>query len=86
MKKHTRSLLEELSSIGKRTSTFDDHLIEANASNLITSCINVLEKINEHYDPDTASDLQRKFMNSIRTGDVKKFQRSMQRIIESKNK
>ena len=84
MKKTTRSLLQELTDISKRDSSFDDHLIEAKCSNLIISCVNILEKIGNSYEPEVAADLQRKFMNSIRAGDPKKFTLSMDRIIESK--
>jgi|TARA_B110000858_G_scaffold193969_1_gene247519 hypothetical protein len=84
MKKATRSLLEELTDLTKRDSSFDDHLIESKCNNLIIGCINILEKIGESYDPEVAADLQRKFLNSIKAGDPKKFKRSIERIIESK--
>jgi hypothetical protein len=84
MKKATRSLLQELTDISKRDTTFEDHLIEAKCNNLIIGCINILEKISESYEPEVAADLQRKFLNSIKAGDPKKFKRSIERIIESK--
>jgi hypothetical protein len=86
MKKTTRSLLQELTDISKRDSSFEDHLIESKCNNLIVSCVNILEKISETYEPEVSADLQRKFLNSIRSGDPKKFKRSMERIIESKKK
>lgn len=84
MKKRTRSILEELNSIGLRRDA--DHLVEATASNLIESAINLLNKINSTYDADTAAELERRFLNSIRSGDPRKFKRSMQKVIESKRR
>lgn len=82
MRKKTRSILEELNSIhGKRD---NEHLIDSTANNIIESSINLLTRIHEHYDIKTASELERRFINSIKSGDPKKFRRSMQKIIEGK--
>jgi DNA-binding GntR family transcriptional regulator len=83
MKKRTRSILEELNNLGRQKN--NDYLIDATASNIIESSINLLNRINDVYDEDTASELERRFINSIKSGDPKKFRRSMARIIESKN-
>lgn len=83
MKKRTRSILEELNNLyGNRDS---DRLIETSANNIIESAINLLGRIHSTYDTETASELERRFLNSIKAGDSKKFRRSMQKIIESKN-
>lgn len=83
MKKRTRSILEELNNVhGSRDS---QRLIESTANNIIESSINLLSRIHEHYDIETAAELERRFINSIRSGDPRKFRRSMQKIIESKN-
>jgi hypothetical protein len=82
MKKHTRSILAELNNIGMKKD--NDLLIETTASNIIESSINLLNRINDIYDAETAGELERKFINSIKSGDTKKFKRSMGRIIESK--
>ena len=82
MKKRTRSILQELNNLGLSKS--NDHLIEATANNIIESAINLLNRINEQYDEITASELERRFLNSIRTGDPRKFKRSIDRIIENK--
>jgi hypothetical protein len=84
MKKRTRSILEELNNLHNKRD--NERLIDSTANNIIESSINLLSKIHETYDIETASDLERRFLNSIRTGDPKKFKRSMQRIIEAKNK
>tara|TARA_B100000925_G_C21959553_1_gene452743 strand:+ start:123 stop:380 length:258 start_codon:yes stop_codon:yes gene_type:complete len=83
MKKRTRSILQELSNIGTRTHS--DLLIETTANNIIESSINLLNTINNNYDVETASELERRFLNSIRTGDPRKFKRAITKIIESKN-
>ena len=82
MKKRTRSILEELNNLGMAKD--NDHLIESSASNIIESAINLLNRISEQYDDVTANELERRFINSIKSGDPKKFKRSMGKIIESR--
>ena len=82
MKKRTRSILEELNSI-HRTSD-NDALIQSTGHNLIESSINLLNRITESYPADTASELERRFINSIRSGDPRKFKRGVDRIEEAK--
>lgn len=83
MKKHTRSILQELSNIG--TKNHSELLIETTANNIIESSINLLNTINQNYDVETASELERRFINSIRTGDPRKFKRAINKIVENKN-
>jgi len=82
MKKRTRSILEELNSLNLSRDT--DRMIESSASNIIESAINLLNRIGNTYDEATASELERRFLNSIRSGDPKKFKRGIQKVIESK--
>jgi hypothetical protein len=82
MKKYTRSILEELSNIDR--SSNKDLLIETSASNIIESAINLLNRISHTYDETTASELERRFINSIKTGDPRKFKRGISKIIEGK--
>ena len=82
MKKRTRSILQELNTVGRSRNS--DYLIETTASNIIESAINLLNRIAETYDDATANELERRFLNSIRTGDPRKFKRVMTKIIESK--
>jgi hypothetical protein len=75
MKKKTKSLLEELNSIDVK---YDDtYLVEQTALNLITSVRNLITLINETYDEETSQDLEKRLMNSIRSGDEKKFLRGI---------
>lgn len=83
MKKRTRSILQELNTVGR--SRNNDHLIESTGNNIIESAINLLNRIAETYDDETANELERRFLNSIRTGDARKFKRTMHKIMESKN-
>ena len=82
MKKRTRSILEELNSLNRDRD--NDLLIETTANNIIESAINLLNRINDVYEEETAIELERRFINSIKNGDPRKFRRSMQKVIESK--
>lgn len=84
MKKRTRSILEELNNIGKQRDS--DLLLETTGANIIESAINLLNRISNSYDETTAAELERRFFNSIKSGDPRKFKRSMDKIIESKHK
>lgn len=82
MKKRTRSILEELNSLNLTRDP--DRMIEASASNIIESAINLLNRISATYDEETAGELERRFLNSIKSGDPKKFKRGIDKVIESK--
>jgi hypothetical protein len=82
MRKSTRSILQELSDVGLSRDT--EHVIESRGSNIIQSAINLLEMIRENYDIETAAELERRFLNSIKGNDVSKFKRGIKRIQESK--
>ena len=83
MKKQTRSILEELNNLGLNRD--NDRLIEATANNIISSSINLINTLNSTYDAQTASELERRFLNSIKSGDPRKFKRGIQKIIERKS-
>jgi hypothetical protein len=82
MRKSTRSILQELSDVGLSRDT--EHVIESRGSNIIQSAINLLEMIRESYDVETAAEMERRFLNSIKAADVTKFKRGIKRIQESK--
>jgi|TARA_B110000977_G_C10626588_1_gene318403 hypothetical protein len=83
MKKRTRSILDELNDLGRQHNS--DRLIESSANNIIESSINLLNKISSTYDETTAGELERRFINSIKSGDPRKFKRGITKVIESKN-
>ena len=83
MRKGTRSILQELNNIGIARDT--DLIIENRGSNIIQSAINLLELIRENYDIETAAELERRFINSIKGSDPAKFKRGIKKIQENKN-
>ena len=77
MKKKTRSILEELDSLYIER---DRRLvIENRAANIIANAIRLLEQIDEEFDAETAENLNRKFLNAIRTKNAGKFSRSVRK-------
>jgi hypothetical protein len=83
MRKSTRSILTELSDLG--VSRNKDLVIESRGSNLIESAINLITLIREHYDLETAAELERRFINAIRTQEPAKFKRGIKKIQEGKH-
>ena len=82
MRKRTRSILEELSNLHRVERS--DEFVQSTGVNIIESAINLLSKVHETYDAKTASELERRFLNSIRAGSSKKFKVGVDKIIESK--
>jgi hypothetical protein len=83
MKKSTRSILQELSDLSVNRSK--DSVIESRGSNLIESAINLLSLIRENYDLETSAELERRFINAIRTAEPAKFKRGIKKIQESRD-
>lgn len=77
MQKKTRSLLEELESIGSNRDM--SHVIENRAHNIITSAINLIELINRHYDKNTSELLEKKLLSSIKGKDQNRFSKSLRK-------
>lgn len=77
MQKKTRSLLEELESIGNNRDI--KHVIENRANNIITSAINLIELINRHYDKQTSEILERKLLSAIKGRDQDRFAKSIRK-------
>jgi len=82
MRKSTRSILQELSDLGISRDT--DLVVESRGSNIIQSASNLINLIKENYDIETAAELERRFINSIKSGDGTKFKRGIKRIQEDK--
>jgi hypothetical protein len=81
MRKSTRSILQELSDLSVNKNK--DLVIESRGTNLIESAINLLILIRENYDLETAVELERRFLNSIKSADPSKFKRGIKKIQES---
>ena len=82
MQKRTRSILEELESFHTEKDT--KHIIRSRADSLIEGACRLLDLVNEAYSEEEADNLTRKFLNSIRTRDGRKFQRSLKKVNEDK--
>lgn len=82
MRKSTRSILQELNDVSLSRDT--ELIVESRGTNIIQSAINLINMIRENYDVETAAELERRFINSIRANDVNKFKRGVKRIKESK--
>ena len=81
MQKQTRSLLEELESIGNNRDT--THIIESRGHNIITSAINLLEMISRNYPPEQAEILERKLLSAIKSKDQTRFSKSLRKNREN---
>ncbi len=82
MRKQTRSILHELNTMIVEKDR--QHVMESRATNVIESAINLINEMHKHYDPDTAGDLERRLLNSIKNQDTKRFVRGIRRVNESK--
>lgn len=77
MQKRTRSLLEELESIGNNRDM--NHVIENRAINVITSAINLIELMNRQYNKDKAELLEKKLLSAIKSKDQRRFSKSLRK-------
>lgn len=78
MQKRTRSILDELDNMLAHKDK--DNLVESRASHVIQGAINLINYIKENYDAETALELERRLLNSIRSQDVTKFTRGIRKI------
>lgn len=79
MQKRTKSLLEELESIGNNRDI--NHVIESRANNIITSAINLIELMNRQYSKEKAEILEKKLLIAIKNQDPQKFAKSLKKQI-----
>jgi hypothetical protein len=77
MQKRTKSLLEELESIGSNRDM--NHVIESRAHNVITSAINLIELMNRHYSVEKAELLEKKLLSAIKGKDSRRFAKSLRK-------
>ena len=60
-------------------------IVESNAEQVIVTAINLIELINETFDVETAADLNKRLINSIRTKDPRKFKRGIIKVEDSRH-
>jgi hypothetical protein len=83
VKRNTRSLLEELNDIAVKKDT--EAIIESRAAHVIDSAINLINSLKENFDPETAYELERRLLNSIKAADPTKFTRGIRKLRDSKD-
>ena len=77
-----RSLVDELSDYAPMKDR--DLFIESRAQQVLASVGHLMRLIRENYDAETADDLQRRLLSSIKSDDDMKFRRKIRQIRESK--
>jgi hypothetical protein len=82
VQRKTKSLLEELNDFVAQKDR--ESVLEARAIHIIDSAINLLSSIKENFDPETAYELERRFLNSIKGADSSKFVRGVRKLRDSK--
>lgn len=82
MQDKTKSILEELSQV--RIKKDPENFVESRASHIINSAIHLVNFIREHFDQQTAYNLEKKFNNAIKNLDDSKFTRGIDRLRERK--
>lgn len=81
MQKKTRGILEDLDLF---LSTRDQNqVLESRATNIIQGAINIINSIRVSYDEETALELERRLINSIRMQDPAKFTRKLRSLNKS---
>lgn len=78
MQKRTRSILTELDELLVHKDK--ENLLESRANNIINGAINLINYIKENYDPETATELERRLLNAIRGQDPAKFTRGIRKL------
>jgi hypothetical protein len=82
VQKKTKSLLDELDTYLNGRS--DVNLVEARGNHIIAGAINLLKYIKENFPDQQAQDLEKRLLNSIRSGDASKFNRGIRTARKTK--
>jgi hypothetical protein len=82
LKKRTKSLLEEINSIAPAKDK--TQILESRGANALNSLINLLDMIDESFDSDTAADLNKRILLSIKNRDSDRFIRGIKKLRESR--
>ena len=77
MKRRTRSILEEIATCAPGTTK--RNIVEDKPQHILESAINIIREFYQVYNKEEAEDLHKKFINSVRSLDEKKFYRSLAR-------
>ena len=83
MQKHTKSLLEELSSMPLKRDK--EEVVESRASHILESTIRLINYIRENFEQDTAFKLEKKFHSAVKNMDASKFSKGVARIKENQD-
>jgi hypothetical protein len=83
MQKHTRSLLEELSSMPLHRDK--EGVVESRASHILESTIRLITYIRENFNQETAFKLEKKFNSAIKNMDASKFSKGVARLKENQD-
>ena len=78
MDKPRKSLFEELNSISYERD--NKRLVEQKGEHIISGAINLIEFITREFDDETANDLTKRLVNSIRSKDPRKFKRGINSV------
>jgi hypothetical protein len=81
MNRPRKSLFDELNSLA--LSSDRERFVEQKGEHIISGALNLIEFIQREFDEETAADLSKRLVNSIKSGDMRKFKRG---IISAKKK
>lgn len=74
--------MEELNEFAQKKHT--ESVIESRAHHIIDSAVNLIALIKEQFDQETAFELEKRFINSIRSADPNKFTRGIRKVRDLK--
>ena len=77
MKRTTRTILEEISMSAPGSTR--KNIVENKSQHVLESAINIVQEFYKVYTNEEAEDLHKKFINSLKSLDSKKFYRSLAR-------
>ena len=83
MKRHTRSILEEITNIVPQKDK--ESFVENKAINVIAGTKYLVDYIKENFTREQSDDLLKRLFNSLKTGDEMKFRRGIKQIKEGKD-
>lgn len=84
MTSRSKTILQELNSIAVNRDKH--HVLENRVQHLVSSAQNIISQLYEMYDQEHALDLERRLINSVRSGDHSKFSRGIRKVDKSGNR